>query len=553
MNAAARIAGAREADKKERLEAGTPGVMGLSALKMAKKQAAALHESKVKEAAGPRLAALQARREKRDQMKRKGREKREDDRKQSVEDEKHELIRAATTLQAAFRGRQMRVYGCARRVVVIGATGLIGAAVCRNCLLCGFEVVGMTRDENSSTAQALRIAGVRLYKGDVDVEHEIDRFFAFAVHGSQLQGYTQPHTHIVESRHLHGAFATTTLYDGTQRSAEELMEREERRARLIVEAATRAGVRHLVVSTAADGVGNHDISSAAAELSGGRPAEPLLCRSKQRVERVLRESSLQQWTVLRPAPLMDNFWSEQTPWLHPHAPGRRGHGVVQHVVHRKVRQPLVWSDDVGALAARVLDQGDGKHVFREGRTWKGETLDCVGDELNGAQIELAFSRAFSRAQPRQSTAAPAASALRKARAGHDDTAQQLRFKYRRQLPASQCSCQWDKCYDACRAPQHARCRGMLSSLQDKLTRLREGDTAAASAYGCFGLGSVQLAALSLLERFTWERPVCLSCYVSHAHHPTDQAKPRPRNLLWTSSHTWHRTLVLTTAAPPVRS
>ena len=127
MNAAARIAGAREADKKERLEAGTPGVMGLSALKMAKKQAAALHESKVKEAAGPRLAALQARREKRDQMKRKGREKREDDRKQSVEDEKHELIRAATTLQAAFRGRQMRVYGCARRVVVIGATGLIGA------------------------------------------------------------------------------------------------------------------------------------------------------------------------------------------------------------------------------------------------------------------------------------------------------------------------------------------------------------------------------------------------------------------------------------------
>ena len=49
--------------------------------------------------------------------------------------------------------------------------------MCRNCLLCGFEVVGMTRDENSSTAQALRIAGVRLYKGDVDVEHEIDRFF----------------------------------------------------------------------------------------------------------------------------------------------------------------------------------------------------------------------------------------------------------------------------------------------------------------------------------------------------------------------------------------
>lgn len=61
-------------------------------------------------------------------------------------------------------------------------------------------------------------------------------------------------------------------------------------ARLIVEAATRAGVRHLVVSTAADGVGNHDISSAAAELSGGRPAEPLLCRSKQRVERARRPS-----------------------------------------------------------------------------------------------------------------------------------------------------------------------------------------------------------------------------------------------------------------------
>ena len=52
-----------------------------------------------------------------------------------------------------------------------------GAAVCRHCLDCGFEVVGMTRNEHSRTAHALRKAGVRLYHGDVNVLHDIDRVF----------------------------------------------------------------------------------------------------------------------------------------------------------------------------------------------------------------------------------------------------------------------------------------------------------------------------------------------------------------------------------------
>ena len=64
------------------------------------------------------------------------------------------------------------------------------------------------------------------------------------------------------------------------------------------------------------------------------------------------------WTILRPALLMDNFWSWQTPWLHPTRHLRQPHP-------RSTRLQLVWSDDVGNVAGRILSEMDeaSGHIF----------------------------------------------------------------------------------------------------------------------------------------------------------------------------------------------
>ena len=54
----------------------------------------------------------------------------------------------------------------------------------------------------------------------------------------------------------------------------------------------------------------------------------------------------------------------------------------------RVKQQLVWSDDVGAVAARAFQEGAGA---AHSANWYGVKLDVVGDELSGDEIALAFS------------------------------------------------------------------------------------------------------------------------------------------------------------------
>ena len=52
------------------------------------------------------------------------------------------------------------------------------------------------------------------------------------------------------------------------------------------------------------------------------------------------------WTIVWPTTLMDNFWSWQTPWLHP-----RTHLQMPH--DRAAPLQLVWSDDIGYVVSPV--------------------------------------------------------------------------------------------------------------------------------------------------------------------------------------------------------
>lgn len=372
---------------------------------------------------------------------------------QRERDEYALAVWAATKIQSGYRGRRERIYGNRRRVVVLGATGQIGSAVCRHSLLRGFEVVGMSRDPSSQRAQALVRAGVRVYKGDMDNPHDVDRVLAFAVHGSEQQ-HTNPHTHVVGQGHVHGLFIMTPHWhdDGGPRGATGCAERELQRARNCIDAARRARVTHVVLSTAC--AGGWDAAKGEADTLGQRsetytnwrfglwshPRPPEHIVSKAAIESYLEETlgpypnakpGLAQaldgdatghigdargpggaanakhpthWTILRPVTLIDNFWSWQTPWCH----------VNSHVrmpISRWSKQQLVWSDDVGAVAARAFDEGDVTHPHARPATrppsaaglrarapdgrlnWFGLKLELVGDELTGPQIAKAFDTA----------------------------------------------------------------------------------------------------------------------------------------------------------------
>ena len=385
------------------------------------------------------------------------------DAEQRERDEYARAVWAATRIQSGYRGRRARIYGNKRRVVVLGATGQIGSAVCRHSLLRGFEVVGMSRDPGSERSKALARAGVRVYKGDMDEPHDVDRVLAFAVHGSDTQQHTNAHTHVVGQGHVHGLFIITPHWhdDGGEEGVVGSSERELQRAKNCIDAAKRARVTHVVLSTAcAGGWGAKARGEVLGERSrdyqraflvekalGTRPGEEL--RRPRPPEHIVSKAAIEaylettlggypnakpglaqaldgdatghvgetripgglvggqnptHWTVLRPVTLMDNFWSWQTPWCH----------VNSHVkmpIARRVRQQLVWSDDVGAVAARAFDEGDVTHPHArpptrpasakpiKGRSadarldWFGLKLELVGDELAGAGIARAFNKA----------------------------------------------------------------------------------------------------------------------------------------------------------------
>eukprot|EP01047_Picozoa_sp_COSAG01_P075272 COSAG01_NODE_12848_length_1676_cov_1.190869_1_plen_173_part_00 len=70
-----------------------------------------------------------------------------------------------------------------RRILVVGATGLQGGAVCRHLLLGNegrFSVYGMTRYPSSARARALERAGVTVVQGDLDDPGSIDGALAIA-------------------------------------------------------------------------------------------------------------------------------------------------------------------------------------------------------------------------------------------------------------------------------------------------------------------------------------------------------------------------------------
>jgi uncharacterized protein YbjT (DUF2867 family) len=247
------------------------------------------------------------------------------------------------------------------RVLVVGATGLQGGAVARRCLGLGFTVAGLTRTPESPQSQQLARLGVTMVKGDLDDPLSLDRALGVAS-GAE-------HGHHPTPGALCGVFGVQNYWFPTPS-----VDREVQQGRNLIDAAKRAGVLHFIYSS----IGGCTQEAGPFRRRGGTGIPHF--ESKRRIEEYLKESGL-RYTILRPAFLMDNFWHPASPWAHPQT----------HVVmpaHRNSMQQMVWSDDIGAMAAKAFKQADRSEATD---SWLDREIELAGDQLTGPQIAAVFS------------------------------------------------------------------------------------------------------------------------------------------------------------------
>ncbi|HKP60374.1 MAG TPA: NmrA/HSCARG family protein [Polyangiales bacterium] len=221
-------------------------------------------------------------------------------------------------------------------IVVCGATGQQGRAVVSSLLARGtFRVVALSRDPASSTARALEQRGAILQRADLGAVSELERAFEGA---HAVFGVTQPWS--PDYRHCD---VTAEITQG----------------RNIVDASARAGVRHLVLSTAL--------------RIDEKPTGIPHVDSKHAIEQHLFASGV-PYTVLRPGTFMDNIGAR-------FFAVRRG--TIRGFTDGDARLPFVSCRDIGEAVASV---------FGSSAQWGGKAINLVGAWISGEDICAALGK-----------------------------------------------------------------------------------------------------------------------------------------------------------------
>lgn len=224
-------------------------------------------------------------------------------------------------------------------ILVTGATGKQGAAAARHLLHHGRTVRALVRDTGSEAARALAEAGADLVRGDFD----------------------EPETITAAVKDVHGVFLVPPASYGKNGWDLEL---EFTRGAALVDAATAAGVRHVVFTS---------IASMPGRVFRGE-------EGKRRIEKRIEASGM-DWTHLRPVRFMENYLLRDSP-----VDGIHG-GVHRHLFHPQHPMQVIAVDDIGAFAALAFADRDRFH---------GLTIELAGDELTPTAAAAAITGATSR-------------------------------------------------------------------------------------------------------------------------------------------------------------
>ncbi|RKT14239.1 uncharacterized protein YbjT (DUF2867 family) [Paraburkholderia sp. RAU2J] len=201
-------------------------------------------------------------------------------------------------------------------VLVIGATGAQGGATARHLLARGFRVQFLTRDPESAAARALEAAGAYAFKGDLDDTHSL----VVALQGVNAVFSVQlPSVKGEDSERRHG-FA-------------------------LINASRAAGVAQFVHTSVAQS-GNHT------SFPGWNRNRwsTRYWTDKWDVENAVRNAGFANWTVLRPAFMMDNLALPKATSMFPHLQT----GELLSALLPQTKLHFVAADDVGTFAAASM-------------------------------------------------------------------------------------------------------------------------------------------------------------------------------------------------------
>lgn len=227
----------------------------------------------------------------------------------------------------------------AELTLCVGATGAQGGSVARSLLRSGRRVRALTRDPYGLPARELRALGASVERGDL----------------SDLARLTE----LMEG--CDSAFGVTNYW--------EHFGNEIGHGKNLVDAAMQANVGHLVLSTL----------PSPERLSRGCSFVPHM-ESKATIETYARNRPL-ACTFVHLAFYFENFLS----WFAPRL-GRDG-GLSIDFPHGTTPLAAVAVEDLGPVLERILS---------ERARFRGETVAVVADELCGAEVAAALTRALGR-------------------------------------------------------------------------------------------------------------------------------------------------------------
>jgi uncharacterized protein YbjT (DUF2867 family) len=240
-------------------------------------------------------------------------------------------------------------------ITVFGATGAQGGGLARSILEDRdgpFAVRAVTRNVNSAAARALAAAGAEVVAADVDDADAVAR---------AMQG-------------AYGAYCVTFFW------AHLSPERELAEARGMASAAEASGVQHVVWSTLED---------TRRWMSLDDPRMPTLMEkykvphfdAKGEADRYFREAGLPTTFLLT-----SFYWDNLIHFGSGPKPG--ADGVLDFVLPMgDAKLPGIAAEDIGRCA---------HGVFRRGAELAGRTVGIAGEQLTGAQMAAALTRALGR-------------------------------------------------------------------------------------------------------------------------------------------------------------
>lgn len=223
--------------------------------------------------------------------------------------------------------------------LVTGATGTQGSAVAHALLRRGWPVRALVRNAASPAACILAEAGADLAVGS----------------------FEQPESLLSAMKGADSLFSMQLAPGG-----EADLEREQ--ARALINAANKAGVRHVIQSSVSN-------TGAFRHMKGWAEGcwDRNYWESKADVEEIVRAADFPVHTILRPAFMMDNFAVPKANWMFPDLAS----GVIVTALEADTPMVLVAAEDIGQATVAAIEHPD---------RFAGQVIELAGELLTLSQI-----------------------------------------------------------------------------------------------------------------------------------------------------------------------